>query len=148
MTTSSEFRVEDAEQGGSPSVETAVLTVVVGLLIAFAIAGGRLVAAEAAGDHAARAAARAASLQRDASTAAVVARSTADGSLAEQGLHCARLDVDLDTADFAAPLGTPASVTATVRCAVDWADLGLPTDGGPAVEAVAVSPLDRWRERG
>ncbi|MGD9991474.1 hypothetical protein [Pseudonocardia sp.] len=31
------------ERGGSPSVEAAVLAVVVGLLIAFAIAGGRLV---------------------------------------------------------------------------------------------------------
>lgn len=135
------------ERGGSASVEAAVLTVVFGLLIAFAIAGGRLVTAEAATDHAARAAARAASLQRDPDAALALARTAADSSLAEQHLRCGRLDVAVDTGSFAAPLGTPASVTATVRCAVDWSDLGLPAAGGPVVESVAVSALDRWRER-
>ncbi|MER7433691.1 TadE/TadG family type IV pilus assembly protein [Pseudonocardia alni] len=139
--------LEDPERGGSPSVEAAILAVVFGLLIAFAIAGGRLVAAEAAADHAARAAARAASLQRDPAAATAFARTTADASLAEQGLRCAQLDVDLDTSQFSAPPGTPASVTASVRCAVDWAELGLPASGGPVIESVAASPLDRWRER-
>lgn len=136
------------ERGGSPSVEAAVLAVVLGLLIAFAIAGGRLVTAEAAADHAARSAARVASLHREPVTAAAAARQAAEASLAEQGLRCADLRITLDTAGFAARLGTPASVTATVRCDVDWSDLGLPgATGTRAIEATAVSPIDRWRER-
>lgn len=136
------------ERGGSPSVEAAVLAVVLGLLLAFAIAGGRLVTAEAAADHVARSAARVASLHREAGTATVAARQAAEAGLAEQGLRCADLRITLDTAGFAAPLGTPASVTATVRCDVDWSDLGLPgATGTRTIEANAVSPIDRWRER-
>lgn len=134
------------ERGGSASVEAAVLAGVVGLLIVFAIAGGRLVAAEAATDHAARSAARMASLQRDATIATAVARDAAALSLAEQGLRCATLDVVVDTDGFAQPFGTTAAVTATVRCTISWADLGLP--GAPmSVESTFVSPLDQWRER-
>lgn len=135
------------ERGGSPSVEAAVLAVVLGLLIAFAIAGGRLVAAEAAADHAARSAARVASLHREPDTAAAAAQMAAESSLAVQGLHCADLRVTLDTAGFAAPLGTPAAVTATVRCDVEWSDLGLPGASTRVIESTAASPIDRWRER-
>lgn len=136
------------ERGGSASVEAAVLAVVFGLLIAFAIAGGRLVAAEAATDHAARSAARVASLQREAGQADAAARLAAESSLAEQGLRCAGLRITLDTAGFSARLGTPASVTATVRCDVEWSDLGLPgATGTRLVESSAISPIDSWRER-
>lgn len=136
------------DRGGSPSVESAVLTVIVGLLIAFAIAGGRLVSAEAAADHAARSAARAASLHRDAASALAAAEQTARASLSEQELRCATLDIAADTSGFAVPLGTPASVRVTVRCAVTWSDLGLPgAPGTQDVQSVFVSPIDRWRER-
>ncbi len=136
------------DRGGSASVEAALLAAVFGLLIGFAIAGGRLVGAEAAADHAARSAARVASLQRDSVTAVTSARVAADESLAQQGLHCSELQVDVDASGYAVPLGTPGSVTATVRCVIDWSDLGLPvSNGGPAIESTAVSPVDRWRER-
>ena len=136
------------ERGESPSVEAAVLAVVFGLLIAFAIAGGRLVAAEAATDHAARSAARLASLQRDAATATAAAREAAALDLAEQGLRCISFDVVVDTSGFARPFGTAASVNATVRCTISWADLGLPgAPGTRVVESTFVSPLDQWREK-
>lgn len=136
------------ERGGSPSVEAAVLAIVFGLLIALAIAGGRLVAAEAATDHAARSAARVASLHREPATAAAAARLAAENSLAEQGLRCTDVGITLDTAGFTAPLGTAASVTATVRCDVEWSDLGLPgSTAARPVESTAVSAIDRWRER-
>lgn len=125
-----------------------MLVAVLGLLIGFAIAGGRLVAAEAAADHAARSAARVASLQRDSVTAVTSARTTADESLVEQGLHCADLQVDVDASGYDVPLGTSGSVTATVLCVLVWSDLGLPAgNDGPVVESTAVSPVDRWRER-
>jgi Flp pilus assembly protein TadG len=136
------------ERGGSASVEAAVLAVVFGLLIAFAIAAGRLVAAEAATDHAARSAARLASLQRDAATASTVAHDAAALSLAEQGLHCTSIDIAVDTSGFARPFGTAASVNATVRCTISWADLGLPgAPGTHVVDSTFASPLDTWRER-
>ncbi|MDN5914217.1 MAG: pilus assembly protein [Pseudonocardia sp.] len=135
------------ERGGSPSVEAAVLTVVVGLLIAFALAGGRLVSAESAVEHAARSAARVASLQRDAVAASAEARQAAELGLAEQDLHCTQMDVEVDATGFSAPLGTPSSAEATVRCSVDWSDLGVPGAGAQTVVASFSSPIDRWRER-
>ena len=137
----------DEERGGSPSVEAAVLTVVVGLLIAFAVAGGRLVSAESAVEHAARSAARVASLQRDAASASAQARRAADLGLSEQGLRCTQMDVEVDATGFSVPLGTPSSAEATVRCSVDWSDLGVPGAGTRTVVASFSSPIDRWRER-
>lgn len=136
------------ERGGSASVEASLLVIVLVVLLGFTIAGGRLVAAEAGTDHAARAAARVASLHRDAAGAAAAARAAADDSLAAQNLRCAALDVVLDTGAVGGVVGQPGSVTATVRCSVVWSDLGLPShSAGPVVEAVAVSPVDQWRER-
>lgn len=135
------------ERGGSPSVETAILTAAVGALIVLAIAGGRTVSAEAAVDHAAQSAARIATLHRDAGTATTAAESAARSSLGSQGLRCAALTVAVDTGGFTRPIGTPATVTATVRCTVDWSDLGLPVAGQHVVEARFTSAIDRWRER-
>ena len=136
------------ERGGSASVEAAILSVVIGLLIALTVAGGRLAAAEAAADHAARPAARVASLHRDETTAATAAREAAAASLAEQGLRCQALDVAVDTSEFARPIGSPASVSAAVRCEVSWTDLGLPgAPGSRTVASTFTSPLDQWRER-
>lgn len=135
------------ERGGSPSVETAILAAAVGALIVLAIAGGRLVSAEAAVDHAAQSGARIATLHRDAGTATAAAESAARDSLGSQGLRCTVLSVALDTTGFSRPIGTPATVTATVRCTVDWSDLGLPVGGPHVVEARFTSSIDRWRER-
>lgn len=140
--------VDVGERGGSASVEASLLVVVLVVLLGFAIAGERLVAAEAGTDHAARAAARVASLHRDPTGAAAAARVAADDSLDAQNLRCAALDVVLDTGAVGSMVGQPGSVTATVRCSVAWSDLGLPSESaGPVVEAVAVSPVDQWRER-
>lgn len=135
------------ERGGSASVETAILTVAVGLLIALAIAGGRLVSAEAASGHAAQAAARIATLHRDPAAATTAAKAAARESLDAQRLHCTALAVVVDTRGFARPIGTPSTVTATVRCTVDWSDLGLPVAGGHVVESRFTSAIDQWRER-
>lgn len=135
------------ERGGSASVETAILTVGVGLLIALAIAGGRLVSAESAADHAAQAAARIATLHRDPAIATAAAEAAARESLAAQRLRCSALAVALDARGFARPLGTPSTVTATVRCTVDWSDIGLPVSGEHTVESRFTSAIDQWRER-
>ena len=61
----------------------------------------------------------------------------------------APVDVALDVAGFAVPVGLPAQVMATVTCVVALADLALPGfPGSRTVTATAVSPLDTYRERG
>jgi Flp pilus assembly protein TadG len=136
-----------AERGGAPSVEAAILAVAFGLVIALSIAGGRLVLAESATDHAARAAARIASLQREAGPAQQLARSAAQHVLSEEGLACRQLTVSVDVSQLNRPLGTPATTSATVTCAVQWSDLGLPGAATRELVARFSSPIDRLRER-
>jgi hypothetical protein len=69
--------------------------------------------------------------------------------LAEQDLQCSSVQVDVETAGFAVPVGLPAHVRATVTCVVRLSDLALPGfPGSRTVTATAVSPLDTYRERG
>lgn len=135
------------ERGGGPSVEAAILAIAFGLLIALAIAGGRLVLAEATADHAAHAAARIASLQRYAGTAQRAAEGAALDVLTGEGLACQRLTVQVDVSEFDRPLGSPATTTATVTCEVRWSDLGLPGATTRQLIAAFTSPIDRLRER-
>ena len=86
---------------GSVSVELALLTPALLLLLSFAVVAGRTQVAEGAVAEAARAAAREASLARDDVTAAALARAQADRTLAAQDLRCQ------------STIGTPA--TAAVR---------------------------------
>ena len=56
--------------------------------------------------------------------------------------------VTLDTAAFAAPVGTPGQVSATVTCALRLDDLGLPgVTGTKTITATMSSPLDTYRGR-
>lgn len=136
------------ERGGSPSVEAALMAVLFGLIITFAIAAGRFVAAESATEQAAQAAARIASIQRDPDVAQAQVRVVVERTLAEQNLACTDLTVTVDTSQFSHPLGTPAVVRATVSCQVRWSDLTLPgAPGSRAVEAQFTSPIDQIRER-
>lgn len=140
--------IDAGERGGGPSVEAALLAALFGLVIAFVIAGGRLVAAESACDQAARAASRIASSQRDAQQAQLQARAAAESTLASQGLACARLDVTVDTGQFTRPVGERGVVRADVACTVSWADLALPgAPGTHDLEATFTSPIDTLRER-
>ena len=139
--------VLESERGGGPAVEAALLAVLFGLVIALAVAGGRLVEAESAADQAARAAARIASIQRDAAAAGQEARAAAETTLAAQGLACTRLAVTVDTSEFARPLGQAGNVRADVACAMRWSDLALPgAPGTRMVKASFTSPIDRFRE--
>jgi hypothetical protein len=140
-------------QRGSVSVETAILTPALLLLIVLATVAGRTALAHQAIDLAAHDAARAASISRDADTARAAATTAAAGALAGQGLHCVNDltgDLVVDTRGFDQPpdLLEPAFVAVTVRCVVSFTDLALP--GVPAhreLTATFVSPLDVFRER-
>jgi TadE-like protein len=134
-----------AGEGGSASLELAILAPVLLVLIALVVMGGRFAVASAAITGVAGAAARDASLARN----PAAATSTALATLADQNLHCrGRPSVRVDTSAFAAAPGTPAFVSVDVTCVVIVNALGGP--GLPATRTLrerAVSPLDPARSR-
>ena len=133
---------------GSAALEAAIGLPAFMLFVALVILGGRLAIAAQAVDSAAAQAARTASIARTAGDADANARTAAAYSLADQNLQCVSTTVTLDTTGFSAPVGTAATVTATVRCVVNLADLALPgVPGTRTVTATATSPVDTFRER-
>jgi Flp pilus assembly protein TadG len=132
---------------GSAAIEAAVLAPALLTLIGVAIVGGRIQIAGGAIETAAHDAARAASISRTAAAARAAAYTAADATLNQQGLHCARLTVVVDTSGFAVPVGQPATVSADVDCVVDFTDLvdGLP--GTKTLHARFTSALDTFRAR-
>jgi Flp pilus assembly protein TadG len=110
---------------------------------------GRVAIASNSVESAADEAARSASISRTASGARAAADDGARRSLAEQGLQCVSVQVEVDTSGFSVPVGLPAQVRARVTCVVRLSDIALPGfPGSRAVTSSAVSPLDAYRERG
>ncbi|WP_034274358.1 TadE/TadG family type IV pilus assembly protein [Haloechinothrix halophila] len=138
----------ECREGGSVSVQLAILVPVVLLVGLLVVAAGRLHAAQQALDHAAAAAARDASLARTASAATVAATSTANRMLAQRNIRCATSSVTVDASEFGARPGTLGLVRVTVRCTVPLADLALPFGGGKQLAATFASPLDPFRTGG
>lgn len=137
----------DGERG-SATLELAIITPALLLLLGAIVMAGRVDLAAGTVEHAAVSAAREATLARDAASAVAAARSTAAAELTAQGVTCASSSVDVDAAGFAAALGEPATVTVTVSCTVALSDLavsGLP--GSQTMTASATSTLDRYRSR-
>jgi Flp pilus assembly protein TadG len=135
-------------QCGSTTLELVVWAPGLLLLIGLLIVAGRVNSANAAVEQAATDAARTASLARTAAIAEQQARQHAQQTLAAQGLACTATSVTVDTAGFGSAPGQPATVVATVSCAVRLSDLGVP--GLPGTRTVAhasVSSLDTFRER-
>lgn len=132
---------------GSSVVEVVILAPALGMFVALIIAGGRVALSHQAVESAAADAARAASISRTQGQAASNAETAAAASLASQNLRCVSTSVSIDTTGFASPVGTPASVGATVNCQADLAGLlpGLP--GSMTISATMRSPLDTYRER-
>ncbi|GAB3818821.1 TadE/TadG family type IV pilus assembly protein [Micromonospora zhanjiangensis] len=147
--------------GGSMSVEVAILAPAFLLLLGLAVVGGRAVIARNAVDLAAHDAARAASIARTEQQARADGEVAVEQALAQQGLACdpaasvtltgelpGGTDVDLGYAFAPERVGELVFVVATVRCTVALADLGLPgTPGSIDVRRSFVSPMDRFRSR-
>lgn len=133
---------------GSTTVQLAVLTPALVLLLLVVIAAGRISSAGLAIDEVATNAARTASIARTASQAQTQAQATAGQVVAEQHLHCQQTTVTVNTAGFTVPVGQPATVTVTVSCVVTLADLALPgLPGSKALTSSFSSPLDPFRGR-
>ena len=118
------------------------------MILALLVAGGRLWFARATVTDSAYAAARAGSLARSAGTAQADAEAAARRSSSTAGLRCAELRTSVDTAAFAVPVGTPATIRAEVSCVVPFGDLLLPgMPGSITVRATGSSALDTYRAR-
>ena len=121
------------------------LTLLAPVLIAFlllVVGLGRLGQARANVDGAARDAARAASIARSVSSAQAGASEAAASALADRGVTCRSLGVNVQAAEFA-PGG---SVAVEVSCDVSFADLSLlRLPGTKTVSARSVAVVDLYR---
>jgi Flp pilus assembly protein TadG len=136
------------DQRGSATVEITLLIPALLITLGLLIIGGRIWFARTTVNEAANSAARAASLARSAAEAAAIGRSAAHQSLSTDGLRCASTSVEIDTAGFGVPVGTPATITTSIDCHVAFADLLLPRiPGGVNLSAIGASALDTYRSR-
>ncbi|WP_046471381.1 TadE/TadG family type IV pilus assembly protein [Allosalinactinospora lopnorensis] len=132
---------------GSATLELAVLSLGLLMLISVVVALGRFQVTAHAVEDAARAAARQASIARSAQDAQANAHSAAVTTLAAQGLQCTEMTVSLDTSGFTKSPGDPAQVSATVHCSVLLSETALPgLPGSRDVTATFTSPIDTFRE--
>ena len=128
---------------GSATLELAILTPAVLVLLGLAIAAGRIEIAGGAVEQAAAAAAREASIARTESTSRMAATETARDSLRNQGVTCGVLEVVVDTAGFAVKVGLPAQVRGVgVACTVRLSDLAVP--GMPGTKTLQARAASRW----
>ncbi len=136
------------DQRGSAAIEAAVGVPAFLLFIALIVGAGRVAIARQAVEAAAAEAARSASIERTQPAAARAARDAAAATLANQSLQCLSTRVDVDTSGFAVPVGTPASVSATVTCVVNLGDVSVPgLPGSLTITETMSSPLDTYRGR-
>lgn len=135
-------------QRGAVSTELALLVPALVVVLGLLIAGGRLWFARTAVTEAAQTTARAASLARTSAAATTDGEAAGRASLATAGLRCTAVAVRVDSAAFAVPVGTPATVRSTVSCSVPFGDVLLPGMAGfLALTGEGASALDTYRSR-
>jgi len=126
---------------GGVSAQAAAMAPLLAIVAVVVLFTGRVVEANNAVQAAAHEAARAATLTGPADAAAA-ARSAAAANLNTGGLTCRTLDVAADLTQFRAG-GT---VTATVTCTADFADMDLiGVPGSKSFSATAVEVIDAYR---
>lgn len=135
-------------EDGSAAIEAAIGVPAFMVFVLLIIFGGRVAMAHQAVQSAAAEAARTASIARTASAALSDGTSNASASLTSQGIHCLSQQVSVDTHGFAAPVGTSATIRATVRCTIDLSDVSIPgIPGSMTITETMTSPLDTYRAR-
>ncbi len=132
---------------GSVTLETAVCVPLIIVFLGLLGSWGLAMLATSSVDNAAKAAARAASMAGDPATARARGERAARSALDQEGRQCTTLHTSLDTSGLAAPAGQPASVTATVECAVPlrWRVPGMPES--VTLTSDFSSPLDPYGAR-
>ena len=133
---------------GSAVIEAAIGVPAFMLFVGLIAFAGRVAVANQAVGSAATEAARSASISRTQGQAEDTAKAAATQVLSNQKVNCLRMSISVDTSGFGSPVGTPASVRATVTCVVNLSDLSVPgVPGTRTVSASMSSPLDTYRER-
>jgi Flp pilus assembly protein TadG len=133
------------EEGGSVTVEAALVAPALLVLMLLIVYAGRAASADADIATAAARAARAASQAADPAGADTAARHTATVNLATAGIVCTSVHVATDSSRLQ-PGGT---VTVTVGCQVSNADLTLLTvPGARWSTATSTQPVDTYRGGG
>lgn len=136
------------DEGGSVAVEIALLAPALVLVLGLLVAGGRLWFARTSVVEAAQASARSASLARSPGEAAARGAEAGRSSMTTAGLRCATSSVRVSTAAFAVPVGTPATLTSNVTCAVPFGDVLLPgMPGAVELRGRGSAALDTYRAR-
>jgi Flp pilus assembly protein TadG len=134
---------------GSVAIEAAIIVPSLIMFVCLALAGGRIVTSGAKIDAAAEDAAREASIHRTAASAQAAAQAAAAESLNDQGIACASSSVSIDTGGLSVPVGQVGTVTVTISCTVNLADLLLPgVPGARTLTSTATSVVDQYRQRG
>ena len=127
---------------GSASLELALVTPVLLLMLLFVVALGRLGEARADVDAAAAQAARAASIARTPAGARTAATDTASAALDARSLPCSGLDVVVDTSAFR-PGG---QVVVDLTCTVPLGQLGgIGLPGAKRLQSTAIAVVDVFR---
>ena len=127
---------------GSVSVEVAVIAPAFIFLMLLVVFAGKVSEADGNVERAAAEGARAASLRQAPGTAVDDAQSAVEANLANAGVPCTNLTINVDTSNFE-PGGT---VTVTVTCQASMADvtlLGVP--GTRTFTATSVEVIDTYR---
>lgn len=133
---------------GAVAVELALVVPALVLVLGLLVAGGRLWFARTTVVEAAQSAARAASLARSAEGAGAEGRAAGQASLGTAGLVCSATSVQVETAAFAVPVGTPATIRSTVGCTVSLGDIVLPgLPGAIRLTGQGAAALDTYRSR-
>ena len=122
------------QERGSASLEAAIGVPAFLLLIGLILLAGRVSLMRQA-------------VQAVAADAARAAAAAGNAGVDQRNLTCLTLSVSADTSGFAVPVGTPATVSATVTCRVNLTGVDLPGLGEREVTATMVSPLDTYRGR-
>ena len=132
-----------SERGSAPTELALVAPVLVALLL-FVVFVGRITSTRLDVTAAARDAARAASLRSSPDLAAADAQRVAEQVLAEKGVGCRDLSVQVDTEHFSAG----GSVGVDVSCRADLADLAvLRVPGSRTISASAREVIDAYGVR-
>lgn len=129
-------------------MEIALLAPALVLVLGLLVAGGRLWFARTTVVEAALTSARAASLARSPGEATAAGADAGRESMTTAGLRCATSSVQVSSAAFSVPVGTPATVTSDVTCSVPFGDVFLPgVPGSIELTGRGSAALDTYRAR-
>lgn len=130
-------------EDGFAALELAILSSFLIVMLLLVVGLGRVSHGRQLIDQAGAAAARAAALTNAPGQASADAQQAASGTLAQAGLACAQLQVDVDTGAFH-PGGY---VAVAVRCTADLSGLALAgMPGSVTLTSTSRSPLETYRD--